>query len=141
MGLFGLGLLATVLGLAVPAVSDAAGPWDAQVVDAETGQPLEGVAVIAVWNRRLIGRGLVPVWPTGWVGADETVTDAQGRLALPRRLFAPALVTHVPEPELGLFKAGYGGWRFRDPVTHGTSDRLTLHERRCSNPTVRLRAR
>lgn len=46
MGLFGLGLLATFLGLAVPAVSDAAGPWHAQVVDTETGQPLEGVAVM-----------------------------------------------------------------------------------------------
>ena len=137
MGLFGLGLLATVLGLAVPAVSDAAGPWHAQVVDAETGQPLEGVAVIAVWNRRLIGHGLVPVWPTGWVGADETVTDAEGRFALPRRYFAPALVTHVPEPELGLFKAGYGGWRFRDPATSLTDRDAVIDMRPLPTPEER----
>ena len=130
-------LLAAILGLAVPAVSEAAGPWRAQVVDADTGQPLEGVAVIAVWHRRLMGHGLVPVWPTGLVGADETVTDAQGRFTLPRRLFAPALVTHVPEPELGLFKAGYGGWRFRDPAASLT-DRDAVIEMR---PLPTLEAR
>jgi hypothetical protein len=106
--------LAAILGGALPAAAEAAGPWRAQVVDAETGEPLEGVAVIGVWQRRLVGHGLVPLWPTGLVGADETVTDGQGRFTLPRRFFAPALGTHVPEPELGLFKAGYGGWRFRD---------------------------
>ena len=103
------GLLAAVLWLGLPAAGEAAGPWRAQVVDAETGQPLEGVAVIAVWHRRLGGHGLVPVWPTGLVAAAETATDAQGRFTLPPRLFAPALVTYVPEPDLGLFKAGYGG--------------------------------
>jgi hypothetical protein len=63
------------------------------------------------------------------VGADETVTDAEGRFALPCRFFAPALVTHVPEPELGLFKAGYGGWRFRDRSASLT-DRDTVVEMR-----------
>jgi sugar lactone lactonase YvrE len=135
------GLMAVLLvalaeaGLATPA--EAAGPWRAQVVDAETGQPLEGVAVIAVWHRRLVGHGLIPVWPTGLVGADETVTDAQGRFTLPRRLFAPALVTHVPEPELGLFKAGYGGWRFRYPSASLT-DRDAVIEMR-PLPTLEVR--
>jgi hypothetical protein len=72
-------------------------------VDAETDQPLD---VIAVMNRRLIGPGLVPLWPTGWRGADETVTDAKGRFTLRRLFFARVYGTVVPEPEIGLLK----GW-------------------------------
>jgi hypothetical protein len=75
--LVSLGLARSSAG-GLPIAAEAAGPWRAQVVDAETGQPLEGVAVIRVWNRRLIGHGLVPLWPTGWVTADETVTDREG---------------------------------------------------------------
>jgi hypothetical protein len=37
------------------------------------------------------------------VGANETATDPEGRFTLPRRFFAPAIVTHMPKPELGLF--------------------------------------
>jgi hypothetical protein len=108
-------LLVVLVAVALPATGEAAGPWRAQVVDAETGQPLDDVAVIAVWYRRVGGHGLVfPVWPTGFVGAAEAVTDAEGRFTIPFRVFAPALVTYVAEPELGLFAAGYGGWRFRD---------------------------
>ena len=28
------------------------GPWRAQLVDAETGQPLEGAVVLALWDKR-----------------------------------------------------------------------------------------
>jgi sugar lactone lactonase YvrE len=105
--------ICAVIGLGLPTAAAAAGPWQAQVVDAETGEPLEGVAIIAVWHRRLMGHGLAPLWPTGLVSADEVRTDEQGRFTLPRRVFALAIVTRVPEPELGLFKAGYGGWRLQ----------------------------
>ena len=118
-------------------MSEAAGPWRAQVVDAETGEPLAGVAVIGVWNRRLIGHGLVPLWPTGWVGADEATTDAAGRFTLPRRFFAPALVTHVPEPELSLFKAGYGGWRLRDREMALTRPGAVIELRPLRSPDAR----
>ena len=63
----------------------------------------------------------------GQVGADETRTDAKGRFTLPRRVFAPVLGRHpVPEPELGLFTAGYGGWRFRDPRASLTTPGVVL---------------
>ncbi len=57
--------LAALLWLALPTLAQAAGPWRAQVVDAETGQPLEGVAVIGVWQRRFLDRGLVPLCADG----------------------------------------------------------------------------
>jgi sugar lactone lactonase YvrE len=124
------GLLAAALSLGLPETGVAAGPWRAQVVDAETGQPLEGVAVIAVWYRRVGGHGWVfPVWPTGFVGAVEAVTDAEGRFTIPFRLFAPALVTYVAEPELGLFAAGYGGWRFHDGPALLTSRKAVIEMR------------
>jgi hypothetical protein len=51
----------------------------------------------------------------GLVDSAEAVTDAEGRFTLPFRLFFnPGLFTRIEEPELGLFRAGYGGWRFRD---------------------------
>jgi sugar lactone lactonase YvrE len=109
------GWLAAVLWLCLPAGGEAAGPWRAQVVDAETGQPLEGVAVIAVWYRRPGGHPAFPIGPMGLVGSAEAITDAQGRFTLPVRIFFnPGLFTRIDEPELGLFLAGYGGWRFRD---------------------------
>ena len=130
--------LAAILWLGLPVAGEAAGPWRAQVVDAETGQPLEGVAVIGVWHRRLMGHGLVPLWPTGWVGADETATDAAGRFTLPAPVLrARRIVTHVPEPELGLFKAGYGGWRFRDREAPLTRPGAVIEMRPLRSPDER----
>jgi sugar lactone lactonase YvrE len=130
-------VLVALLGCVGPVPGEAAGPWRAQVVDAETGEPLEGVAVIAVWHRRLVGHGLVPLWPTGLVAADETVTDADGRFTLPPRFFAPALVTHVPEPDLGLFKAGHGGWRVRDRTGSLTTPGTVVELRPLRSPDER----
>src|SRR3990170_3762971 len=53
-------------------IGEAAGPWKAQIVDAETGRPLEGVVVLAVWIRYTASVG-------GWAGAkyyasEEVVT-------------------------------------------------------------------
>ena len=39
-------------GVCFPAMSESAGPWKGQVVDKETGKPLEGVVVLARWEKR-----------------------------------------------------------------------------------------
>jgi sugar lactone lactonase YvrE len=114
------GLLAAVLWIGLPATGEAATPWRSQVVDAETGQPLADVAVIGVWHRRVTGYPAFFIGPTGIVGATETTTDAAGRFTLPTRFFPGSLGIgvgpEIGEPELGLFVAGYGGWRLRDPA-------------------------
>src|SRR5260370_15094947 len=75
--------LAPLLGLLSPALVQAAGPWKAQVVDAETGQPLEEVVVLMYWIK------YTGSW-AGWAGgefddAEEVVTVADGRFVVPSR--------------------------------------------------------
>jgi hypothetical protein len=106
-------LLGVGLGLGPGALhAEAAGPWRGQVVDAETGQPLEGVVILAVWER--ISPGLIHA-RREFHDVDELVTDAQGRFAVParRRGFANPLVS-LDGPQFTMFKAGYGPWRERN---------------------------
>ncbi len=87
----------------------AAGPWRGRVVDAQTGQPLEGVVVLAFWTRS---------WPSlgGWAAAEyqdseEVVTGPDGRFVIrPRRSYTVPLVTKVQGPDWRIFKSGYGEW-------------------------------
>ena len=93
-------------------------PLKALVVDAETGQPLEGVVVLAYWVRYTASLG-------GWAGgklndSEEAVTGADGRFKIrPRRSYTIPGVTKVTS-EMLIFKPGYGRWRHRsageDPI-------------------------
>lgn len=93
--------------------AEAAGPWRAQVVDAETGQPLEGVVVLAVWFKYTASVG-------GWAAqkyyaSEEVVTGPDGRFQIRARwafTWLPFLTT-VKGPEFLIFKPGYGQWRFQ----------------------------
>jgi hypothetical protein len=102
------GLVALAV-LAWPA--GAAGPWRAQIVDAETGQPLEGVVVLARWDDKTAG------WPhpdRRFHDVDEVVSDADGRIVIPARdLSRNTPVRAIVGPDIAMFKAGYGRWRFR----------------------------
>jgi len=92
--------------------AEAAGPWKAQVVDAETGQLLEGAVVLAIWHRRYTS-------PGGWAGggyyaSEEVVTGADGHFVIQARstfTFLPFL-TVIKGPEFIIFKPGYGRWRW-----------------------------
>ena len=84
------------------------------VVDAETGQPLQGVVIFAAWFRRYTG--IVH----GWVGNDyyaseETVSGPDGKFVLKDHstwTFLP-FITKIDGPGFTIFKAGYGQWRFQ----------------------------
>ncbi len=95
-----------------PTQSQGAGPWKAQIVDAKTGQPLEGVVVLAYWIRCQASLG-------GWAGceyyaSEEVVTGPDGRFIVQaRRAYTIPLVMKVSGPEFVIFKPGYGQWRFR----------------------------
>lgn len=91
--------------------AEAAGPWKGQVLDAETGQPLEGVVVHADWITYTSSFG-------GWAGgefydADEVVTGPDGRFIIQAR----STFTLVPWKKISrdfvIFKPGYGQWRFQ----------------------------
>lgn len=92
--------------------AEAAGPWKGQIVDAETGQPLEGVVVLAMWYKRHTS-------PGGWAGggyyaSEEVVTGVEGRFVIQERAtwtFNP--FSSIKGPEIMIFKPGYGLWRFQ----------------------------
>ncbi len=111
-----LGRLLVIALLIVPATACATNshwpPLTSQVVDAETGQPLEGAVVLAYWMRyeaTLAGWG-----GGGFYDAEETVTGPDGRYSIrPRFTYTIPGVTEVRGPELVIFKSGYGPWQRR----------------------------
>jgi hypothetical protein len=99
-----------VLGLALIGCSirlaSGAGPWQAQVVDAETGAPLEGVVVLASWWK---GTASVGGWVDTYHDSIEVATDREGRFTIPARKYVnPNPFTRFGDPLFVLFKPGYG---------------------------------
>jgi hypothetical protein len=95
-------------GLAVKGEAD--GPWRGRVVDAETGQPIAGVVVVAVWEK--VSPGIIHP-RREFHDVDELVTDAEGRFVVPtrsRKTLNPFV--GYDGPKLTMFKGGYGRWRF-----------------------------
>jgi hypothetical protein len=89
----------------------AAGPWKGQIVDAETGQPLSGVVVLAAWWLRSPG---AVHERREFHAAHEAVTDADGRFEIPSVSTIPQTpFARIQGPELKIFKGGYGQWQFR----------------------------
>jgi len=101
-------------------------PFSAQVVDAETGQPVAGALVVANW--KLVSGGLDGPRHLGQLEVKETVTDDQGR-------FSFAGFTR-PNPSLGelresdphvlIFKGGYEAGTYYgslDPRNHTSARR------------------
>jgi len=106
---------AALLVLLAPAASEAAGPWRARVVDGDTRAPIGGVIVLAVWRRQVAGHPSIPIGfgDAGYFTSDEVLTGPDGQFTIPARLlFNPTLALRVVGPDLALFRAGYGGWRF-----------------------------
>lgn len=106
--LIGISALASI----ISASAEAAGPWNARVVDAETGQHLEGVVVLAYWIKYTSSWG-------GWAGgefydSEEVVTGTDGRFVIQARSTWTLLPwKKISGPEFVIFKPGYGQWRFQ----------------------------
>ena len=104
-------IVVIVVVLTPPAAGRTEGPLTAQIVDAETGKPIAGVVVVALYQKKTPG-GVHP--NTDFYDVDETVTDADGRFSFPaRELPTSTPLVHVIGPEMIIFKAGYAGWRFQ----------------------------
>jgi hypothetical protein len=124
-----LACLLAAVGLGIGSgAARAAGPWRGQVVDAENGQPIEGVVVVAVWER--LSPGVVHQ-ARAFHDVDEVVTDAEGRFVLPERELSPPnpFVT-IDGPQLTMFKGGYGLWRFKGSRTSAWPQDTTERMRR-----------
>lgn len=103
-------LVLSTTGCAVMGLSNlSADPIDARVIDADTGQPIEGVVAVAYWELNkgsLAGDSL----PCGSANVEEAVTDKDGRFHLPA--WGPIKnpcggVMEEYEPTIYLFKPGY----------------------------------
>jgi hypothetical protein len=90
----------------IPPPTYSAEAIEAWVVDEDTGQPLEGVIVVAHWE--LMG-GLHPD-TIGQLMVMEAVTDTNGRFHFPKwgpKLRPVSGFLHNDDPQLILFKSGY----------------------------------
>jgi hypothetical protein len=80
------------------------GPFQGQLVDADTGRPISGAVILAIWET-------VSFSPTGHGGqeffdARETVSDASGHFELPI-LSAPLWKLNIQPPRICPFAPGY----------------------------------
>lgn len=78
------------------------GPYKGKIVDAETGQPVEGVVVLGTWSK-------VAVTPAGGVSsyydAQETVTDRNGEFEI--QGLGLKILSTVESMNVLIFKSGY----------------------------------
>lgn len=109
--LFLLIFLAVLVAWVAPTLSEAAGPWKAQVVDAETGKPLEGAVVLAMWERRTPGPGHPFIT---FYDSEEVMSDPNGQFIIPSRSTWTLIpFSSIEGPRIFMFKPGYGQWRFK----------------------------
>ncbi len=106
-------LIWTAVGVVVLLVSTVRvkvqGPYLGKVVDKETGRPIEGAAVVAVWLRS--GPGLVQR-VTFFQEAQETVTDQQGQFTIPGTWGIQVTpLVEIREPAFTIFKPRYKVFR------------------------------
>ena len=95
------------------------GPYQGQVVDAETKAPLAGAVVVALWWRNR-------VYPFHSVAEHyavrETVTDAEGRFFLDVKDVEEGAPRRTYHPEFLIFQPGYGSY----PRKHVSPPGLTV---------------
>src|SRR5438128_2478809 len=102
-----MAIVAALIVKAGPA--EAAGPWKAQIVDAETGQPISGAVVLAAWWTRSPG---AVHERRDFQEAIEVVTDDQGRFVIPAvSTVSLNPFTRIQGPDIKIFKGGYGQWQ------------------------------
>ena len=114
-------LVAVTLGYLAQPTSACAEEYRATIVDDKTGQPLQGVVIVAIWNRRYNSLG-------GWAGggyyaSEETETGPDGKFVLKGRATWTLLplITTIKGPEFTFYKPGYGTvWGFQGSSTWPT---------------------
>ena len=90
--------------------AEAAGPWQAQVISAETKQPLDGVVVLAWWTRHVRSFG----GPSEeYRDSQEVLTGKDGRFTIESRwFFSLNPLVFFRGPFVAMFKPGYGDYEW-----------------------------
>jgi hypothetical protein len=78
------------------------GPYEGQVIDADTGKPIEGVVVLGVWYKEYPGAGGAV---SSYHDAMETVTDKNGNFKI--QGLGLQIMSNVLPVNILIFKAGY----------------------------------
>jgi hypothetical protein len=96
------------------------GPFRGRVVDADTGQPLVGAAVVAAWflEQPLAVHGTATAYDVV-----EVLTDDKGEFMVPHQTHV-TLVGSVNEPRITIYMSGYGPfpWSQRAPTGEALRD-------------------
>jgi len=88
------------------------GEYRGRVIDADTGDPIEGVVVLGVWNLVLAGGAAGAVHE--YYDATETITDKNGEFSIPG--MGLKILSRLEPMDVWIFKAGYqykrGSWPY-----------------------------
>lgn len=120
------------VGLLSPSLAAAAGPWKGQIVDAETGQLLDGVVVLMYWLKS------TSLWEAGgaskYYDAEEVVTGPDGRFVIQARSTWTLLWWREIRGYFVIFKPGYGQWRYKG---YQEWEKLPIWERQAREEAAR----
>ena len=109
--------------------AEGAGPWKGQILDRETGQPIPGAVVVAVWRTPVAGLRMHS--ESEFLDVDEMVSDADGRFVIPERArFSWRRFARVLGPQVLIFKSGCGLWQFRGTPASGSAEDTHAAEQR-----------
>lgn len=138
-----LALLLTALlcgsgGLAPAAAEERWGPFRGKIVDAETGQPIQGAVVLMIWLRLV---DVLIETKTEFYDAREAVTGPDGTFEIPRLtppFFRFRIITYGPK----VFAPGYAEerWVVTPPTGEALVDPTVVEMRRLKTREERLNA-
>jgi len=78
------------------------GPYEGKFINADTGEPIEGVVVLGKWSREHITPGGAV---SEYYDARETVTDKNGEFSIPGQ--GLLIASNIAPMDVLIFKAGY----------------------------------
>jgi hypothetical protein len=101
------------------------GPWAGKVIDAETKEPIEGAAVVAVWHEDFAAG---PGSGDEFVDAVETLTDNKGSFEITSKSYFPMLPRgEIYGPQFTIYKPGYKVVQHTEYGEHVDESRLHFY--------------